>query len=59
MTREALSAALGHYLTKPRALSTIRKWETAQSEPRVSDILAMELVKRGIVDMLFKERRVA
>lgn len=53
MTREALSAELGHYLSKPRALSTIRKWETGESEPRASDILAMEFVKPGLVEMLF------
>lgn len=53
MTREALSAELGHYLSRPRALSTIRKWETGESEPRVSDILAMEFVKPGLVEMLF------
>jgi hypothetical protein len=53
MTREALSAELGHYLARPRALSTIRKWETGESEPRVSDILAMEFVKPGLVEMLF------
>jgi hypothetical protein len=52
MTREELHHALAAHIHPP-SLSTIRKWEINQAELTLSHLQAMELVKPGLVRMLF------
>jgi hypothetical protein len=47
MTREAVAVALG------KSLSTVVRWESEQtSDPRLSELLAMEKLKPGLIRRL-------
>jgi DNA-binding transcriptional regulator YiaG len=58
LTREELASELGHRLSEllgadvSRCLSTLRKWEKGMSEPHASELLAMDLLKPGLLDQL-------
>lgn len=48
MTQQTLAYKLG------RATGTINRWESGLIEPRVPDIRAMEALKPGLVEALFR-----
>jgi len=48
MEQEFVASQLG------RSMSTVQRWERGLSEPKVSDILAMERMRRGLVAQLFR-----
>lgn len=48
MTQQTLAYKL------QRALGTINRWEAGSVEPRVHDIRAMEALKPGLVEALFR-----
>lgn len=60
LTREELANELGQALSAlfgqdvSRCLSTLRKWEKGQSEPHASELLAMDVIKPGLIETLHK-----